>query len=192
VVYEEEANRCGLAKWKHKQEQTVPILTDLIITQHLSVPQVHRLTMPSRAIYVVPWGTRLHPKDKYYSSLKVPSEFLGYHKDRNLSDAEHATWRAEFMHGLIEKPFWVCYSTSYIYITDNKWILQVQTITAWMIFCMDGLEVALDEAAGTFVDVLWCRFQGADADAQEILNNTQNDILNREVRACIYSNHETT
>jgi hypothetical protein len=50
-----------------------------------------------------------------------------------------------------------------------------------MTFCTDGLEVTLEEAAGTFVDVLWCRFQGADEEAQKILNNTQNDILNREV-----------
>jgi hypothetical protein len=47
-----------------------------------------------------------------------------------------------------------------------------------MSFCTDGLEVSLKEAAGIFVDVLWCRFQGADEEAQKILNYTQNDILN--------------
>jgi hypothetical protein len=53
-------------------------------------------------------------------------------------------------------------------------------------FCTDGLEVALEEAAGIFVDVLWCRFQGANEEAQKILNDTQNDILNREVHASTY------
>jgi hypothetical protein len=48
------------------------------------------------------------------------------------------------------------------------------------------LEVALEEAADTFVDVLWCRFQGADEEAQKILNNTQSDILNRPVRVSPY------
>ena len=50
-----------------------------------------------------------------------------------------------------------------------------------MTFCTGGLEVTLEEAAGTFVDVLWCQFQGTDEEARTILNNTQNDILNREV-----------
>jgi hypothetical protein len=48
------------------------------------------------------------------------------------------------------------------------------------------LEVSLKEAAGIFVDVLWCRFQGADEEAQKILNYTQNDILNREVCVSYY------
>ena len=56
----------------------------------------------------------------------------------------------------------------------------MQTISSWFTYCM-GLEVALDEAASTFVDVLWCRFQGAGAKAQDILNNVQYDVLNREV-----------
>jgi hypothetical protein len=66
--------------------------------------------MPSRAIYVVPWGIRLNPRDKYYSNLKLPAQYLGDHKDRNLSDIAHITWRTDFIRELIEKPFWVCHS----------------------------------------------------------------------------------
>jgi hypothetical protein len=131
--------------------------------------------MPSRAIYVVPWGTRFHPKDKYYSGLKVPSMFLGYHKNRDFSDTAHAAWRAGFIRQLIKKPFWVCHSSSLIFLLTIC-LLQRQTIPAWMTFCTDGLEVVLEEAAGTFVDVLWCWFQGADEEAQKILNVAQNEI----------------
>jgi len=56
----------------------------------------------------------------------------------------------------------------------------MQTIPSWFTYCT-ALEVSLDEATGTFVDVLWCRFQGADAKAQEILENVQYEVLNREV-----------
>jgi len=43
-----------------------------------------------------------------------------------------------------------------------------------MVFCT-ALEVALERATGTFVDVLWCRFQGKDDEALNILNKVQLD-----------------
>ena len=62
----------------------------------------------------------------------------------------------------------------------------MQTIPSWFTYCT-GLEVSLDEATGTFVDVLWCRSQGEDAKAQEILEKVQYEVLNREVRISIYA-----
>jgi hypothetical protein len=72
--------------------------------------------MPSRPVYVVPCGTRLHPKDKYFSGLKAPAKYLGYRKDRDLSDTMHVTWRADFIHELLQKAFWVCCLTSGMFL----------------------------------------------------------------------------
>ena len=72
------------------------------------------------------------------------------------------------------------------YVSANKLIPQRQTIPAWITFCMGGVEVTIGEAASIFVDVLWSRSQGADAEAKEILDNMQDDILNREVRICTH------
>ena len=44
-----------------------------------------------------------------------------------------------------------------------------------------GLEVAIDKAAGVFVDVLWWRLQGKDDEALKLLNNVQVEILNHSV-----------
>ena len=63
-------------------------------------------TMSTRPIYVVPWGVRLHFKDKYYSTLKIPKRYLG---DRqSLDDADHHWWVVSFVSELCQKNYWVC------------------------------------------------------------------------------------
>jgi hypothetical protein len=49
-----------------------------------------------------------------------------------------------------------------------------------MTFCI-GLEASLEDAVPVFVDVLWCRFQGRDEDAIHILNEVQDELLQRPV-----------
>ena len=69
--------------------------------------------MPSRAIYVVPWGARLHHADKYYSGLKVPKQYLN--DNNSLDKVAHAQWRQSFIRDLNRQCYWVCTAVSALF-----------------------------------------------------------------------------
>jgi hypothetical protein len=64
--------------------------------------------MPSRPIYIVPWGARLHHRDNYFSKLKLPKQFLADRSGRNFTKAAHVQWRQTFRQELIHNSYWVC------------------------------------------------------------------------------------
>lgn len=66
-----------------------------------------------------------------------------------------------------------------IWFVTNVMVLQRQTIPSWITYCI-GLEVAMEEASGLFVEVLWRRFQGKDNEAHSLLDQLQRDLLERQ------------
>src|SRR5882762_8358345 len=116
MVYEEvKDGMIRLNRLRRKQEQTELIIAIRLISSLSppSSPSSHYAL--SSSIRCTLWNSA-SPQGQVFQRSKGTRQILGYRKDRDLSDTMHVTWRADFIHELLQKAFWVCCLTSGMFL----------------------------------------------------------------------------